>query len=65
VLIDLDKSGKALSIQRIRLALPEMVRQENPDQGGEDADENAAAEGAAAAGDEAAGEAEAAGGGPG
>jgi metallophosphoesterase (TIGR00282 family) len=33
VLIDLDTSGKALSIQRIRLPLPEMVRPESPAQG--------------------------------
>jgi metallophosphoesterase (TIGR00282 family) len=33
-LIDLDKNGKALSIRRIRLPLPGMVRQENPGQGG-------------------------------
>jgi metallophosphoesterase (TIGR00282 family) len=43
VLVDLDKSGKALSIRRIRLPLPEMARQENPDQGG--GDEDAAAGG--------------------
>jgi calcineurin-like phosphoesterase len=47
-LIDLDKNGRALSIRRIRLPLPGMVRQENPGQ----AEGSAAAE--EALGDEAA-----------
>jgi calcineurin-like phosphoesterase len=74
VLVDLDKSGKALSIRRIRLALPEMARQENPDQSGaaegaapeKDAPEDAAGDAVTvedAAGDKA-GEAETPGGGP-
>jgi metallophosphoesterase (TIGR00282 family) len=33
VLIDLDKSGRALSIRRVRLPLPEMIRTEDPSAG--------------------------------
>jgi metallophosphoesterase (TIGR00282 family) len=54
VLMDLDKNGKALSIRRIRLPLPGMVRQEKADQGdgsGRAAEDEADAEDAA--GDEA------------
>jgi metallophosphoesterase (TIGR00282 family) len=49
VLIDLDKNGKALSIRRIRLALPEMIRQENADH---DEGEEAAEDGAGGGGGE-------------
>jgi metallophosphoesterase (TIGR00282 family) len=47
VLLDLDKSGRALSIRRIRLPLPGMVQQENigqDDRSGRAAEDDAAAE---------------------